>query len=96
MYDNCTIRESICVSCSREYPTTPEPAKKLMLIIVVGKIGRAATAGTATPIIKVKSKKEKVKRNTNTLINYPKYFPTIGTLLPTPNALGEMRIMGQN
>src|ERR1035437_355428 len=25
-----------------------------------------------------------------------KYFPTIGTLLPTPNAFGEIRIMGQN
>ncbi len=25
-----------------------------------------------------------------------KYFPTIGTLLPTPNALGEMRMIGQN
>ncbi len=25
-----------------------------------------------------------------------KYFPTIGTLLPTPKAFGEIRMIGQN
>ncbi len=25
-----------------------------------------------------------------------KYFPTIGTLLPTPNAFSDMRMIGQN
>jgi len=31
------------------FPTTPEPAKNLMGILVVGEIGRAATAACGTP-----------------------------------------------
>ena len=40
----------------------PETTLNLMLILVVGKIGRAGTAACGTPKIKAKSKKQKVKR----------------------------------
>jgi len=56
------------VAAGNIFPTTPESAMKLMEILVVGKIRRAATAaGNAQN--QVKSKKQKVKRIHNTMHN---------------------------
>jgi len=38
----------VLVAAGNIFPTTSEPFNKLQLIWVVGKTGRAATAGTAT------------------------------------------------